>query len=725
MQDKHDHHTTAKRLISILLAGAALATVVPAVAQQAADALVLEEIIVTARRSEERLQDAPVAVTALSAETLERLGAGDLGDLQASVPNLTLHEGDASNAVVYIRGVGQIDSLAFADPGVGIYLDDVYLGRAQGAFLDVFDTERVEVLRGPQGTLYGRNTIGGAVKFVSRQPDDRVEGSLEATIGSDQRRDVKAALRGPLVPEKLAASAAVAYLSRDGYATNSVDGRDDGDQDTLAWRLALAATPSDAWTVTLSADGSDDRPDNSRTPARATAVFGVAPNADPFRIDADFNDRNRLSVRGLAATIGFDANDHVSVKSITAYRTMSYDTHLDLDATAQAIFGVYVDEDQKQFSQELQANVTGDRFDGVLGLYYFREHDETISGLYGPVISLVTGSLNDQTNRSYAAYGQGSYHLTDALSLTGGLRYTYEEKDFRRTQEFFAANATLPIRLGAGALVTNVDTGDDWASLSPKLGIDYRVDDDLMTYASMARGFKSGGFDGRSNTPLQAVPYDPETMWSYEVGVKNRLWDGRMNLNLAAFYNDYKDLQLSSFVADTNGGFAALFTNAGQATTKGVEAELMARLSADLTLNLTGAWLDAQYDEYIGPGGADIAHLRTPVNAPEWSGRLGLNWQRQIGDAGRLLVDGDIALRSKTYPTVSSSEVLAQGGYALINAQVAFVTDDDHWTASLAVRNLTDKRYVSHGFDLSDSLGYQLAYYGAPRTWSLGLKYRY
>lgn len=699
----------------------------PATAQMApaTDGLALEEIVVTARRSAERLQDAPVAVTALSADTLERLGASDLGDLQAAVPNLTLHEGDASNAVVYIRGVGQVDSLAFADPGVGIYVDDVYLGRAQGAFLDVFDTERVEVLRGPQGTLYGRNTIGGAVKFVSKQPDDRTAASLDATIGSDKRRDLKASLRGPLIPEKLAASAAIAYLSRDGYATNTVKGQDDGDQETFAWRVAVSATPSDALSITLSADGSDDTPDTSRTPARVTPVFGTPVNADPFRIAADFNDRNKLSVRGVAAHIGYDANDSVTLKSITAYRTMDYDTHLDLDATGAAIFGVFVDEAQNQFSQEFQANIRTDRFDGVFGLYYFREHDETESGLYGPVISLVSNSLNDQTNRSYAAYGQGSYHVTDALSLTAGLRYTYEKKDFARRQEFFAATAPVPPPLGTGALITNVDTQDNWSSISPKLGLDYKFNDDLMAYASAARGFKSGGFDGRSNTPTQAVAYDPETMWSYEVGVKSALWDRRMTLNLAAFYNDYKDLQLSSFVADAQGGFAALFTNAGAATTKGLELELNARLSTDLTVTGTAAWLDAGYDEYIGPGGADISHLRTPVNSPELAFRLGVNWQRDVGDAGRVVVDGDVAYRSKTYPTVSSSEVLAQSGYALLNAQVAFVTSDDRWTATLGVRNLTDKHYVSHGFDLSDSLGYQLAYYGAPRTWSLGLKYRY
>lgn len=686
----------------------------------------LEEIIVTARRMTESLQSVPAAVTAFSGERLERMGTQDLGDVQKLVPNLTLHTGDAANAVVYIRGVGQIDSLAFADPGVGIYLDDVYLGRAQGAFLDVFDVERIEVLRGPQGTLYGRNTIGGAVKFVSRLPSDEVRGGLEVTGGNFDRVDLKANLSGPLVNGKLAAGAAVAWLSRDGYAVNSVTGKDDGDKETLAWRLALVATPTDRLRISLTADGSDDRPDTSRTPARATPVFGlVPPNADPFRVDADFNDLSDLSVRGTSGTVEWEASDAVTLKSITAYRTLDYDTHLDLDATALPFFGVYVDQAQNQFSQEFQANVTLDRLSAVLGLYFFREHDETISGLYGPAIDLVTGSRNDQVNRSYAAYGQASYDLTDSLSLTGGLRYTYEEKDFARTQEFFPATATLPIRLGTGLLITDVDTGDDWSSLSPKIGLDYRFSDEVMAYASASRGFKSGGFDGRSNTPEQALSYDPETMWSYEVGVKSSLLDRRVTLNVAAFHNRYKDLQLSSFVADAQGNFAALFTNAGAATTQGLELELVAAATADLTFSGALGFLDARYDEYIGPGGVDISDMRTPVNSPRWTARAGIAWERELGTLGTLLLDADIAYRSKTYPTVSSSEVLAQDGYALVNAQLALQSVDEHWRLALGVKNLTDKRHVTHGFDLSDSLGYQLAYYGAPRTWSVSLAYRY
>ncbi|MEX6725687.1 TonB-dependent receptor [Parapedomonas caeni] len=685
----------------------------------------LDELVVTARRREESLQSVPVAVTALGRNALADMQATSLGDIEAAVPNLALHVGDAQNAVVYLRGVGQIDSLAFADPGVGVYLDDVYLGRAQGAFLDIFDVERVEVLRGPQGTLYGRNTIGGAVKVVTSQPGDdwKLRGGL--TLGSYDQFDAQLMASGPLVPGKLYAKAGIAWLSRDGYADNSATGKDDGDKETLAWRTSLVFTPSDSLRLELSGDGSRDHPDTSRTPARMTSVFGVPASTDPFEIDANFNDLNKLAVKGISGKAVWSATDALTLTSITAYRTMDYDAHLDLDATAADFFGVFVFEDQKQFSQEFQLSYESDRLNVVTGLYYFREHDETESGIFGPVIAFVSNSLNDQINRSYAAYGQASYKLTDALSLTAGLRYTHEKKSFARIQEFFGAATPLVPVLGTGARVTDVDVKADWSNLSPKFGIDYQINQDVLLYVSASRGFKSGGFDGRSNSADQALPFDPETLWSYEAGLKSTLMDGRVTLNLAAFYNDYKDLQLSSFTADENGAFSALFTNAGKAHMAGLEAEMHVKLTQALRLRLSGAYLDAQYDEFIGAGGADIAGQREMVNAPKWSFTFGGQYRQPIGTWGYASLNADVAYRSKTYPTVSSSEVLAQDGYALVNAGLAFETMDGVWQLALGVKNLTDKNYVTHGFDLSDSLGYQLGYYGAPRTWSLSLRVDY
>ncbi|MDG2521190.1 TonB-dependent receptor [Caulobacter segnis] len=715
-----------RRVGGLLMAGASLAALAvafagPVRAQTASDetaAAALDEIVVTARRRDERLQDVPAAVTAFSSTALRNMQATNVGDLQGSAPNLTIHEGDASNAVVYVRGVGQIDSLAFADPGVGVYVDDVYLGRAQGAFLDVYDVDRIEMLRGPQGTLYGRNTIGGAVKFVSKPLTNDFAGALEATVGDYERVELKGSVGGALVQDKLLAKAAFVYSARDGYSLNALDGRTDGDKNLLAGRLAFEYRASEDFSLRLNIDGSRDRPDRSRTPARATAVFGAPPTLNnPFDVNASFNTLADLSTAGVSLVADWKLSDAVGLKSITAYRKMSYDSNLDLDATTQAIFGVYVREDQDQISQELQLNYTGDRFTAVGGLFWFKEHDDTFSGLLGPAISLVTGSQNDQHNESWAAYGQGTYSLTDHLSVTAGLRYTHEKKDFFRTQKFFAPTVTtLPVPYDQGPFATFIDTSDEWSSFTPRFGLDYKISDDVLAYASVSRGFKSGGFDGRANDAAGARPYDPETLWAYEAGLKSTLLDRRLTANFAVFWNDYKDLQLSSFTADSSGAFTALFTNAGAATIRGAELELVARPIRPLTLNFVLGYLDGRYDEYIGPGGRDISDQRELVNAPKWDGKIGANYRFDLADGGSLTVGADAAFRSKTYRTVSSSEILAQKGYVLVDAFARWQDARDKWFVQAGVKNLTDKRYIEQGFDLSDSLGYQLAYFGAPRT---------
>ena len=718
-------HTARGARRALMLAGvsAAVLTALPAVAQEAPQATeqasTLEEVVVTARRREERLQDVPVAVTALSSESLENLQASDIGALQGAVPNLTLHEGDAANAVVYLRGVGQVDSLAFADPGVGVYVDDVYLGRAQGAFLSVYDVDRIEVLRGPQGTLYGRNTIGGAVKFVSTPLRADWGGRAEASVGDYGLVETRISAGGALNEDAtLLGKAAVSLSRRDGYSDNAFTGMDDGDKDQVAGRVSLEYRPTDDLSVRLNVDASRDRPDTSRTPARATAVLGLYPDtmADPFKVDADFNDLNTLDTFGAALTADWAVSDLWSFKSVTAWRSMDYASHLDLDATPLAVFGVYVDEDQHQFSQEFQLTYAGERLDAVAGVFYFDESDLTYSGLLGPVISLVTGSINDQHNRSWAAYGQATYDLSQRLSLTAGLRYTSEDKDFIRTQTFYGPVTQVPDRNDPGLLVTDIDTSASWDSWSPKLGLDYAVSDDVMAYVSVSRGFKSGGFDGRANDASGAAPYDPETLWAYEAGVKSTLMDRRLTANMAVFRNDYTDLQLSSFSADGGGGFIALFTNAGAATIQGAELELTARPVPELTLNATVGYLDARYDEYIGPGGVDISDQRHLVNAPEWSARLGGVYVADLGVNGSLSLGADASYRSKVYPTVSSSEVLAQDGYTLVDAFLRWSDRDDHLFVQLGGQNLTDERHIEQGFDLSDSLGYQLAYFGAPRT---------
>ena len=363
----------------------------PAVAEAEAQATV-EEIVVTARKREERLMDTPMAVSALSGSELERLQVDDLGGLRNVVPNLSVNMGDAANAIVYLRGIGQRDSLSFADPGVGIYLDDVYLGRAQGAFLDVIDVDRIEVLRGPQGTLYGRNTIGGAIKYVSKAPATEPLLDLEAGVGDYGERTARLTWSGPMSRDSgLLGRLTIAYGAHDGYRENTAParGRVDGDKASLAWRAQFDLAPNEKWSVRLAFDGSDNDPSRSVTPTRVTggptlvaATSAKLPPGNPNRVEADFNDLEWLEVGGASLVADYAFSESTSLKSITAYREVAHRTHIDLDGTGYSIFGVLVDQDQDQLSQELQLSVASETgWRALLGAYWFSEDDVSPDGI--------------------------------------------------------------------------------------------------------------------------------------------------------------------------------------------------------------------------------------------------------------------------------------------------------------------------------------------------------
>ena len=707
----------------------------------------VEELTVTARRQAENLQEVPAAVSAFGAESLYRNQVQTIGDLQSQVPNLSLHVGDASNAVIYMRGVGQVDSISFNDPGVGVYLDDVYMGRAQGSFLDVVDPQQIEVLRGPQGALYGRNTIGGALKFTSARPTREVSGYLDGTLGNYNDRQFKAVLSGPIASDVLLGKVALASSQRDGYTRNLFNGQDDGDKDMLAARVSLLYQPTPAFSAYLTLDASRNHPETSRTPHRETPIYSVNTGAlrpviaDPDVVDVTYNDLEKLETKGAALTLQYDRGPF-TFKSITAYREMNYRTHLDLDSSRDQSFGIYDFEKQDQTSQELQVLFKGERLSAVAGLFYFRENDRTFGGLVGPDFFVVlpgplvipfplnTGGLRLSRNTSAAAYAQADYKLTDRASVTVGARYTYEKKWTDNRGESFAPAAAPTAEdmerlfgTGVGFGATGFVAQKDWDSFTPKVAFNYRVSDLTLTYVSASEGFKSGGFNGRNAVSAQA--FDPETLWSYEAGLKTELAERRVRLNLAAFYQDYKNLQLSRFASDpSTGNFVAVFDNAGRASMYGLEAELTAVVTPHFHIDANAAYLHSQYDQYID-GGVDISDQRHLVNAPKWSGRLAGRYDIDLGDTGEVTLSAGASYRSKTYPTVSSSEILAQDGYTLLDASVAYTRPGSPWSVILSGCNLSDKRYREHGFDLSASPGVQLGYYGAPRTYSLNVRYRF
>ncbi len=706
---------------------------VSAFAEEDTETAVLDEVIVTARRQSENMQTVPLAVSAFNADDLFNNRIENLGDLQAHVPNLSLHMGDAANAVIYLRGIGQIDSIAFNDPGVGVYVDDVYMGRAQGSFLDVMDPARIEVLRGPQGTLYGRNTIGGAVKFVSARPTNEVEGYLESGYGNYNQFRAKASISGPVIEDILMAKAAVAHSSRDGYTQNIFDGEDDFDKETRSWRVSALLTPDEDLSFYLVVDGSRNKPDHSRSPHRETPIFSfvsgefINPTSDPFVVNVNFNNLESLKTFGVALTAEYSI-DNVTLKSITSYRKMDYRTKIDLDGTVDSSFGIYYFDDQDQFSEELQFIYESDKISLVSGLYYYKENTVSNGGANAPVFFFVNIGRWDQTTTSKAAYAHLKYSATEDLTVSLGARFTREKKDVKSDGEhFFGTGITTAEEMlaafgtGVGFSVTSYADQAEWESFSPKFGLDYKVNDDVMVYANISRGFKSGGFNGRASV---AQPFDPESLWSYEAGFKSTFADGRARLNMAAFYNDYKDFQVSRFTVDGDGNFQAVFDNAGKAVMWGVEMEFTALLAENITLDVNAGYLNSEYKDFFD-GGVDVSDQRHLVNAPEFSSRASLTYDYMLGDTGTIAFNGAVSYRSKTYLTVSSSEILAQDGYALLEASLRFTSADQVWDIILAGQNLTNKNYREHGFDLSAFPGVQLGYYGTPRTYSLTARYHF
>ncbi|WP_122467029.1 TonB-dependent receptor [Brevundimonas lutea] len=753
-----------------------------AVAQEAGgdpQATQLEEIVVTARRTEESLQRTPLSVSAFSEATLERLGATEVTDLQGAVPNLNLVQGrgssDATN--IYIRGIGQPDALQTFDPAVGVYVDDVYYSRIRGTQLDLLDLERVEVLRGPQGTLYGKNTIGGAMKLVTRRPDSGPYLNASATIGEYSEMEARISGGAP-ISDTWALGGAFMVAKRDGYVSDPVLDREYNDEDTIAGRVSAAWTPSDTFRLDLTADYTRQRP--SMTVGRSeSAVFTTdlalgtvtvrnpapAPGSEfdySTRTTPGLPNETPLDHWGLSAIAEWTLSDSLTLKSITAYRDLGYDDYIDIDATQFEMGDVLVAVDQDQFSQEFQLNFdNGGPITGVAGVYYLDEGITSHQEAYGDDLFTVLGLPvqflrtidDDLQTTSWAAYANATWAVTDALRLSGGLRYTKEEKDYdRTTTTFWDIPATGIPALDAAFAGFNADPSfafqvqDDWSDVSPMASVDYQIDDNAMVYARVAKGFKSGGFNGRANNPGEQQPYDPETVTSFEVGAKTEWFDRRLRANVAAFHNDYQDFQarVSDCVDDATvpGGnctIALTVLNAGELEIRGAELELSANPTPALQLDAQVGWLDAEYGEFNEVrviGGVETTIDRswqTPAFSPEWTARFGANYLFDLGANGLLTVGGQANYRSRMALAVDNADIFTrvefpgmfQDDYWLYDARVAWETQDGRYAVTLNGKNLGEEVYRTDAQEFSAVGGIRTAYYGAPRTVSLTLTARY
>jgi iron complex outermembrane receptor protein len=699
----------------------------------------LEVVTVTSRRREESIQEIPVAVSAFGQDDLQKLQAREVQDLQGAVPNLNIVQGrgSANSVNVFIRGIGQPDALQSFDPGVGLYVDDVYHSRIQGSMFGLFDVERIEVLRGPQGTLYGKNSTGGAIKLVTRDPGEEFGGSVEVAAGDYGRLEGRFFATSPL-GDSFGISVAGASTDNDGYVDDPVTGEDYNEDDTDAARVKMAWQPTDTFKAVVSLDyqhqdvalplGNPEAALTQTDLVRGIVVLRPAPTDEyEYNTRTSFSpdQGQQLRHRGGSANLAWDLSDAWTFKSITAYRKLNVDNFIDIDASEFELGDVLVAVDQDQTSQEFQLQYdNGSNLDAVFGLYYLKEdvpsHQEAYAdsflALNGAPISFLRTIDDDLETTSWAAFVHASWEFADTWTLAGGLRYTDEDKDYFRTTSTFSS---LPPLNGTFAF----DVSDSWDATTPSISLQKQFDANTLAYLSANRGFKSGGFNGRANSAAEVSTFDPEYVWTYELGLKAQSDDQRFLGNIAVFHSEYKDFQARVSEVQNPGApiptFAFPVLNAAELSIDGIEIEGIALVGEATQLSAQIGYLDAEYDQFddprvdVNPALASL-HEHVPFS-PEWTARFAVSHSIYTPGGNVFTFGGDISYRDDVWLSVDNREVLKQDAYTLIGAFGIWDSPDGTWQVRAGVRNLSDKLYKTDAQEFSSVGNIQTAYYGWPR----------
>lgn len=746
---------------------------VAAAADEVRQAGALEEVVVTARKREESLQDTPIAISAFSAAALERQQITSTEDLDQVAPNLQFASygpltGNNSAAQVYIRGIGQSDGSSGVDPGVGLYIDDVYMGRSVGGVLDFRDVSNVQILRGPQGTLFGRNTIGGAVLLTTTLPGKEFGGTARVGIGDDHLYEGFAAVDVPIA-DSLAARISVGARQRDGYVTRVYDGLDLGNEDTYTVQSSLQWLPSDSLTVTVRGDYTKEDENGSPFVFAAINESQIFPAAisrgsgcpgatfpppsvpqtvvDPrcandatwnlgkYRNGGNARAESTLENWGASGTLQWELSDTFSVKSITAYRELDWSGSRDADNTGLLVLHTDYSSAGDQFSQELQALVETDRLRGVVGAFYFEESiDDFLLVPFAappPLVAsgAIPGSLDYQRalidNDNFALFTQWTYDVTDALSLTAGARYTEETKGIQIVS-FTVTPLTAPVNIpttlntplvaGPGLNIIPQPFENKYESTTGSASIQYRWNESVMTYLSWSQGFKSGGFNQRYNqAPPGNLPvaFDDETAETFELGLKSEL-GANLRLNAAIFSTDYDNMQLTYRL-----GIVPLLFNAGKSSIEGAELELT-YAPGHLLVEASAGYLDNKFDEIaVVPGTTQtVGPDNTLPFAPEWQANLGVGYDFGVGNA-TLTPRINLSYTSEQFFDAANSREVAQlDDVTLLNASLTL--ELGVWRLRGGVNNLTDEQYrVAGNSSFSTSAGYAEVIYSRPRNYFL------
>jgi len=681
----------------------------------------LQEVVVTARKRAENLQDAPVSLTVFTAQDLERHPATNLADIAAVTANMRSSGGPqgGSSAHYYIRGIGQLDFIASTDPGVGTYLDGVYLGRTTGAALDLLDVERVEILRGPQGTLFGRNSIGGAINVISATAPQEWRRSFALSLGNRHRYESRLTLGGPLAAGNLAGQFAALARRQDGWQRRLVDGGRFGDEETYAGRATVLWQSSSGISVLTQLDATHSRGTADPhylaavDPARAGRSQFVV--TDPTITWAGQKIPDDLDVRGAAITFTYTLPG-LTLKSLTAFRGLKSDTGGDFDGTPLPDLDQLVLTRQSQRSEELQLSGTAlqDRLSWLAGLFYFGEHVSQDIPLmfFGTPIA----QNNDLDNASYALFSHVTYSLRRWLSFSAGGRFTYESK--RHAFDHFIDGGTVP-----QPIFPAVTLHDSWSSWTPKLGLEVHPAPQSMLYASISQGFRSGGFNGRPLGTQELLSYAPEKLTTYEIGLKSEWLQRRLRFDAAVFYSRYRDIQLTLTTVSPTGVPIVVTGNAGAAELHGLEMELTAAATDRLLLKVSSGYLADRYTQ-LKQGAAVPPTGRLPVS-PRFTADTSLEY--------RLPVTRNVQARARIAFTYTSSynylfdnpDLSWQNGFGLWNGRLAFGPDGAAWEVAAFVLNATDRHHSAFREDIRSSFGTAIVWPARPREWGLQLQLRF
>ena len=676
--------------------------------------LAFDKVVVTAEKAGERdAQAAPLAISVLPGAELLRAGVKSVEGVAGLAPAVTFSQ-NTGFAQLTIRGIGTNAIFTGADPSSAVYVDGVYLARPAAVLADFLDVERVEVLRGPQGTLYGRNAVGGALNVLTRAPSDTLRAEARVEVGSLSELRAEAAASGPLVKDRLSGSVSLLRGVRDGFVRD-LDHPDHplgGDDVTAArgkLRMALGARSD----LVVSGDVTLEDP----TPLTYAKVLAVKPG---FEIDnpQGFRDVRTSTLAdsrnlqyGVSARLTTPLSATTTLTSLTAYRNLDYDVLVDTDITELALAATHVHELQHQWSEELTVSGLGARLGWVGGVYVLQDVDRQPTSVLLPSAGLENRLEPAVDTSTAAAFGQATLAITRRLSAVAGLRYTHERKSIDSSGQIAPLDLSSQPLAGTPYAFTDAITDDAW---TPRVALELSAGAQGLAYVSATRGFKSGGFNATSRAP--GLGYAPEWAWSYEAGFKRTLLGGRARLNLAAFHTDYEDLQVQTTIRP---GLQEI-TNAAAAHIGGVELEGVLRAMGRLQLGGHAAWLDARYERYVavGVGGVtgDVSGNRLS-NAPEWSGRLWLEWGAACGRLGMLSLRAESRFQSTVYFTPFNDGVQRQSGYGLLDASAEL--GPGRWSLTAYARNLTGTDYITGSFGSPPpAIGGRP---GEPREWGLRL----